>query len=329
LVTLLVALAVLLLSLVARPSPLVAQDAPQRLDRGRFTAVFYPSERTLANSLVDFAIKTDTFPGLPRPKQQVLLAIAPDKRRFRDWTGPEAPEWGAAITFPDSRRIVMQGKEGGAEAGDPREVFRHELAHLALHESLGDLPPRWFDEGYASYSAREWRREDVLAANVALALRGAPTFDELDADFGAGTSTAQDAYALAYRAVFDLAAMDTARGLAPLFANWRESRSLDKAVRQTFGMTLSGFEKQWQTRTRRRYGALALVSDVTLGGLILLVIIFPLYLARRRRDRERMAALVAADVAAEKAARESVLEALLGGDDGPDFGDEKSDAPTN
>ena len=62
-----------------------------------------------------------------------------------------------------------------SDAGDPREVLRHELAHLALHEYLGDLPPRWFDEGYASYAAREWSREDALSANVALAIRGTPT----------------------------------------------------------------------------------------------------------------------------------------------------------
>jgi len=327
--TLLISLALFAVSLTASRSPLAAQQAPERLDRGRFTAVFYPSEQTLANTLIDAAVRSDTFPGLPRPTQHVLLAIAPDMRRFREWVGPGAPEWGAAITFPDSRRVIMQGKEGGAAAGDPREVWRHELAHLALHEYLGDLPPRWFDEGYASYSAREWRREDALAANIALALRGAPTFDELDAYFGAGTSTAQDAYALAYRAVVDLAALDTARGLSRFFANWREVQSLDGAVRKTYGITLFGFEKQWQTRTRRRYGALALVSDVTLGGLLLLLIIFPLYMARRRRDRERMAALVAADAAAEKAARESVLEALLRGDDGLDFGDEKSERPTN
>ena len=62
-------------------------------------------------------------------------------------------------------------------------MLRHELAHLALHERLGDLPPRWFDEGYASVAAREWRRDDVLAANVALALRGTPSLDQLDESF--------------------------------------------------------------------------------------------------------------------------------------------------
>jgi hypothetical protein len=217
----------------------------------------------------------------------------------------------------------MQGKQGGAEAGDPRETFRHELAHLALHEYLGDQPPRWFDEGYASYSAREWRREDVLAANIALAMKGTPTFDELDADFGAGATTAQNAYALAYRAVVDLAELDPATGLTRFFANWRDEQSMDRAVRKTYGITLAGFERRWQQRTRRRYGALALASDVTIGGLVLLLLVLPLYIARRGRERKRMAALVAADEAAERAARASLLETLLRGDDVTGFGDER------
>jgi hypothetical protein len=146
------------LGFVARVEPAAAQDAPERLDRGRFTAVFFPDDRALATSLLDGAVKNDSFPGLPRPRARVLLAIAPDRRRFREWIGPGAPEWGAAITFPELQRIVMQGRSSGSDAGNPREVLRHEIAHLALHESMGDLPPRWFDEGYASFAAREWTR---------------------------------------------------------------------------------------------------------------------------------------------------------------------------
>ena len=295
------------------------QEAPERLDRGRFTAVYFPSDQTLTQSLLDYSVRNDTFPGLPRPRQHIWLAIAPNRRRFREWVGPGAPEWGAAITFPESRRIVMQGRFAGADAGDPREVLRHELAHLALHEFLGDAPPRWFDEGYASYAAHEWRREDALAANVALAVKGTPTFDELDAEFNAGSTTAQNAYALAYRAVVDLAALDASAGLARFLSSWRDEGSMDRAFRATFGITLVGFEQRWQQRTRRRYGGLALVGDFAIGGLVLLVIVFPLYVARRQRDRQRMAALLAADEAAERAARRSAIEALLRGDDESDL----------
>ena len=291
--------------------PPSTQVAPLRLDRGRFTAIYYPDDGRLAAALLERAIATDTFPGLPRPKQQVLIAVAPDNRRFREWAGPNAPEWGAALAFPETRRIVMQGRSASSDAGNPLEVLRHELAHLALHEYLGDLPPRWFDEGYASYAARELGRNEVLAANVALALRGMPTFDELDDQFGQGATRAQAAYALAYRAVDDMASIDPSRGLTILFQNWKQTGSLDRAIRQSFGVTLASFEHDWQQRTRRRYGGLALFSDITFATVFCLLLIAPFYLARRRRDRRRMAALIAADALAEGSASRDTLDEFV------------------
>ncbi len=286
-------------------------NAPLRLDRGRFTVVFYESEAALARSLLASAAGRDTFPGLPRPTSPVLIALAPDERRFREWIGPGAPEWGAAIAFPAERRIVMQGRSAGSDAGDPAQVLRHELAHLALHEALGDLPPRWFDEGYASVAAGEWGRDEVLSTSLSLVVHGVPPLDSLDAGFRAGAARADAAYALSYRAVAELAALDPDRGLSLLFAYWPAERSLDRAVRAAYGMTLAGFEKRWQERTMRRYGGLAILANVTLAAGILAVVVVPLYLARRRRDRARMDALKRADEAAERAERESALEELL------------------
>ena len=77
----------------------------------------------------------------------MVVAIAPDARRFREWVGPGTPEWGAAIAIPGEGRVVMQGRRAPSSAGDPVRVLRHELAHLALHEAMGELPPRWFEEG--------------------------------------------------------------------------------------------------------------------------------------------------------------------------------------
>lgn len=292
--------------------PLLAQDAPERLDRGRFAFLYFPQDRGLAASLAALAIRTDSFPGLARPRQQVVIAIAPDRRRFREWVGDAVPEWGSAAAFPESRRIVLQGRAAGSDAGDPLVVLRHELAHLALHEFLGDLPPRWFDEGYASYAAGEWGREEVLATNIALALRGMPTLEELDASFSEGNTAAQSAYALAHRAVSQLAAGNPASGLTPFLRYWRESRSFERALRQAYGMTSTDFERQWRQRTRRQYGALALASNMTLGVLLMLAILTPLYLSRRRRDKRRLERMREADAAAEVAARQSALDDLLG-----------------
>ena len=297
-----------------------------RLRAGRFTVVTDSGNIALARSLLDQALRTDTFPGLPRPRREATIAIAANPRQFRQWIGPTAPEWGSAIAFPAGQRVVMQGRRAGSRAGDPFDVLRHELAHLAVHEALGDLTPRWFDEGYASFAAREWSREDALRANVALAIRGTPTLDELDGWFAGGASRAEAAYALAYRAVAELAELDPDRGLTLFVAEWRRTGKLDTAIRNAYGLTLAGFERRWRERTRRRYGGLAVLADVTVAGLLVFVIVLPLYVARRRRDRRRMAALVAADVAADRAARDSALAALLEPDPprvgpaGPDVG---------
>lgn len=299
--------------LLVAARPLAAQhDAPRRLDVGRFTAVYFPKDDALVHALLDYAARTDSFPWLPRPRQRVLIAVAPDAARFRAWAGPYAPEWGAALAFPDSRRIVMQGSSAGSDAGDPQVVLRHELAHLALHERLGDKPPRWFDEGYASLAAREWKREDALAANVALALRGAPTLDELELSFNGGSSAAQSAYALSYRAVADLASLDPKRGLTLFFRYWEGGASMDVAIRRAFGLTLDGFEKQYQSRTRRRYGALAVAADLSLVLFVVSVLMLPFFMARRVRDRKRLRVMLAADAAAERAAQASAIAFLLG-----------------
>lgn len=292
-------------------SPAIAQDTAVRLDRGRFTVVAFERDLPLARTLLASAAVRDTFPGLPRPVGPAIIAIAPDRRRFREWTGNGAPEWGAAIAFPASHRVVMQGRSAGSDAGDPVAVLRHELAHLALHEALGDLPPRWFDEGYASVAAGEWSRDDVLATNVALALRGMPSLAALDTGFLRGAGQADASYALAFRAVSEMSSLDARRGFALLFRYWRESGSMDLALRRAYGITLEGFEHLWQDRTRRRYGGLALFADLTVSVVLLLVLLLPLVIARRRRDRLRMARLVAADVEAERRARADAIEELL------------------
>lgn len=281
--------------------------------------VAFPRDARLARSVLDSSVARDSFPGLPRPRERILIAIAPDDRRFRDWIGPGAPEWGAAVAIPSEHRIVMQGSAAGSDAGNPMQVLRHELAHLALHEYLGDLPSRWFDEGYASYSAGEWGRDEVLTTSVALLMHGIPPLDSLDDEFHSTATRAQAAYALSYRAIAVLASLDRERGLALFFRYWKERGSMETALRQAYGLTGAAFEERWRSQTTRRYGALALAANMSVALGLTGLIIVPLYVVRLRRKRRRLAAMLAADEAAERAERESALRAILEiGSDTPD-----------
>ena len=283
----------------------------QRFEQGRFTVGAAPHDAALARSLLSAAVTRDSFPWLPRPRGRVLILIAPDRRRFTELIGPYAPEYGAAIAVPAEQRIVMQGSRAGSDAGDPRQVLRHELAHLALHEAMGGLLPRWFDEGYASLAAGEWSREEVIATNVALAWKGVPSLDALDSAFYGGPGRASGAYALAHRAVVELAALDPQRGLTLFFRYWREERRFDPSIRRAFAITQGQFEERWRKNTRRRYGALAIFADLTIGAVILLIVLVPLHLSRRKRDRERLARMAAQEASAEAKERADAIEALL------------------
>ena len=290
-----------------------AQSLPAavRLDASRFTVVAAKSDERLARALLDHAQRNDSFPGLPRPEARVLIAIAPNAQRFREWIGAGAPEWGAAIAIPSQQRVIMQGSSAGSDAGDPLVVLRHELAHLALHEKMGELPPRWFDEGYASYAAGEWGREQAFEATLSLVWRTLPSVDSLDAGFYGGAGLASWSYAVAHRVVSEMALLDRERGLSNFMRYWKETGSFEVALRQAYGMTSTQFDRHWRQQTRRRYGALALVTNLSLFFGVIAVLFGPLMIRRRRRDKQRLEAMRAAEAAQEAAARASALEAIL------------------
>ena len=156
-----------------------------------------------------------------------------------------------------------------------------------------------------------------------------PSLDSLDAGFQSGSLRAEGTYALAYRAVAELAARDPGRGLTLFFRYWKETGQFDMAVRRAYGITQVQFESIWQSRTRRRYGGLALFADLSIAAAMMLFFVLPFYVIRRRRDRLRMAALVHADQEAERREAASAIEALLRSLSSPfpGAGDDRSPSP--
>lgn len=302
---------------VGMTQPVMAQPVPStpstgvRLDAGRFTVVADRRDERLARSLLTAAQARDSFPGLPRPTAHVLVAIAPDQATFRAWVGPFAPEWGAAIAIPDEQRVIMQGSFAGADAGDPLVVLRHELAHLALHEAMGPLPPRWFDEGYASVAAGEFTREQIFETSIGMVWRTLPSLETLEHGFQGGGMEASWSYAMAHRIVSELTTLGGPQGLDHFFRYWKATGSFEKAVREAYGITGEAFEKHWQQQTRRRYGALSVVTNISAAVGLFAIILVPLFISKRRRDRRRLEAMRVVDAQQEAAARASALQALL------------------
>lgn len=289
-----------------------AQDTASVFRAGRFEVLAHPPEARLARALLADAVARDTFPGLPRLSDTVRIVLAPDRAAFRALVGDGAPDWGGAFAFPGERLIVMQGRDAGGDAGDPIVTLRHELAHLALGERLGGTVPRWFDEGYASFAAGEWGRDEVLVTSFGLIWRGIPTLRGLDSLFYAGPDRAQRAYALSHRAVAELSALGREQGLTLLFEYWAREGSFERALRRANGLTSTDFERLWRGKVRRQYGVLALAADVSVLSVFLVFLLGPLWWQKRRRMQERLARMREADALAEARERTSALAALLG-----------------
>jgi hypothetical protein len=298
-------------ALLLAVAPVRAPAQFVRVSEGRVHVVSHPDDSVLARRLLRSATQRDTFPDLPRPHASVLVMLAPDSATFRQWVGPGVPEWGAAIAIPAQSRVVMQAQARGS-VRELHRLLRHELAHLALHEAIGDLPPRWFDEGYASVAADEWNRESFVAANAALIARRIPGYDGLDSAFETRSALgAQAAYALSHRAVVELARLDRTNGLARLFPAWREMGRLDPAVRRAYGVTLATAEARYRTSTRWRVAFLAFGVDSSLVMLLIMAPLLPLYRRRRREQRERLARMREHELRLEHVQHTRAIEQFL------------------
>jgi len=261
---------------------------------------FWPGGEAMARHLAALAEGYSRLPGLPpavlRQGPPIEVDLAPDRARWDSLTGGQIPDWSAGVAIPEENRIVLPlfgARTGPADIG---EILRHELAHVALHRYLAPARvPRWFDEGYATWASGGMDAQAAWMLRLAFLLHQAPALDSLELDWPEGAGQARLAYLLSASAVSLLGERAGERGMERLFASWRQTGTLDLALRRAFGITLGQFEREWQQEVGRRYGWALLLSDTIIFWLIIAPILLVLLLVRRRRDRERLARLRAAE----------------------------------
>lgn len=263
----------------------LAAQGPQEIRVGRVTAVYWPGYEAAAVALAELADRAGPWPGLPpQSPGPIRLLVVENARRFDSVTAKRLPEWGAGATFPGARAIVVRLD------GDPTRVLRHELAHLALHQAVRRVP-LWFDEGYAARASGEWDRLDALQMNWRLLSGRVPALDDVTTDLRSGVQEAEAAYAFATTAVLFLDRLGRGQGLTPLLRNLAADPEFDRALRTTYGLTLTQFEALWRADLRGRYGWLVLFASFTTLWLLVLLVVGFAWRYRRRRDRERRLAL--------------------------------------
>jgi hypothetical protein len=177
------------------------------------------------------------------------------------------------------------------------QILRHELAHVALQRHLGDaLVPRWFTEGYATWSAGQLDVDAGWQLRLALATRRAPSLDSLTLDWPLLAADARIAYLLSASAMQYLYSLGTPETLDRFFRVWAESDDFEASLRQVYVVSSPQFERLWRTHVKRRFGWLQVLAQTAFMWVIAAVFVVAFFIIRRRRDRLRMERLRAAEI---------------------------------
>jgi hypothetical protein len=281
---------------------LLSNVAPQmvrmvRLQFDHYT-IEYPADRPrLGPSIAQTLRSIARLPALPAEApafgQNIQIILAASDAHFDSLTGGAIPEWGAGVADSRAGVIIIPGYGGGrASTSDISRVLRHELAHIALHRYLSpNRIPRWFNEGYATWSASELDFAAEWQLRVAFAKGTAPPLDSLELMWPRATADARLAYLLSASVVAYLVRESGEDALALFLQRWRSTQDIDQALATTYGLSIDQLETHWVKDVRERYGWFAVLaqSAVFMGGAAVLFLI--MFAIRRRRDRKKLAFL--------------------------------------
>jgi hypothetical protein len=279
---------------VSAAAPASAQAGS--LSSGDVVLHYWPEQERLARALLP-PPQALRFAGLPPQTfaagTPVNVYLAPDPARWDSLTDGRAPEWGAGIAIPHAGMIVIPGyvSERTDTHGLP-QILRHELAHIALHRfSGGTHVPRWFDEGYAMWSAGQFDADAGWKLRLAFVSRRAPPLDSLSLDWPLLAPDAQLAYLLSATAVRYLVSLGTPATFERFLQTVRARASFEDALREVYVLSTPQFERQWRRHVKRQFGWLQLVAQTTFIWVVLTLAVLVLFAIRRRRDRRKLALL--------------------------------------
>lgn len=261
-----------------------------RLDGGWYTMTYHPSLEAQMRGLADQA--EDVRAELRRLLDASVLSevdiyvgrTAGEMETFAP-KGARFPRYASGVAFSEMAVILLTAtpRYPGLHH-DLGEVFRHELAHIALHDAVGRRNvPRWFNEGFAIHASDEASGARLQSLWTATVSQSLIPLSDLTHDFPADSTSASVAYAQAADIVRYLLRTHEAHRFAALIDRLQRGQDFEEALADAYSTDLFSLEKQWRKDVAQRYT----FWPVIFGGSLVWVGAFGLmvaaYVKRRRR----------------------------------------------
>ncbi len=279
------------MSVAASTALVLALLASQRsVARGGGIEVVHPEgaaaeAEDLARLVPDLRVEVSDRLGLALPEEMTVTLVR-DREALAAEFGPDIEGWAAGVTFPASRTVAIRlDAVAPYAAATLRDVFRHEIVHLAM-ATLPARPPRWFEEGVAQWFAGRVILGQPADLELALGLKSLLPFSGLEDRFPSREDEAALAYLESESIVSHLVRRFGPVGLRDVIGQFARLGDLKRAIEAALGIALVDLEVSWRKDLEERGTLLFLVfRTVPLFALVALVVVIGFWRARARRKR--------------------------------------------
>ncbi len=263
---------------------------------GWITFAYHPSLNNRVQQLIADAnsVRAELAERLGAPPithVRVHVARTPGEMEVLAPEGAPYPEYASGVAYSELGLVLLTATPlEPTEHHDLGEIFRHELAHIALHQATrGRDVPRWFNEGFAVFASGEGsivRLQTLWLATVSGHLW---PMSKLARTFPADGASASIAYAQAADFVRFMVRREDRHRFSGLVSRLNDGLSFDQAIAESYGAGLETLEQEWNADVSQRYT----FWPVLLGGSSLWVGLLGLFLWGYRRKRKEAKATLA------------------------------------
>ncbi len=167
----------------------------------------------------------------------ISVRLVREREEFREWAESHLT---VAVAIPQGNLIVMDASGRRSHPFALRNIFKHEVCHLLLHHHvLGDLLPRWLDEGIAQWvsdGAGDILMDQKRSVLNRVALKGGLTL----------------AYEESKDFLEHLIGISGPRGVIEVLTRMKGGSPAEEALQKVYGLSLMELDNQWQRALQRR-----------------------------------------------------------------------------
>jgi hypothetical protein len=265
------------------------------LSTPHFLFTFSSPDRRLAEHLASLSEKifTEIVSDIgvePRPGIEIFIEHTHEAFLNRQPGAVKAPEWAAGLAYPELNLIILKAPHAALYGTiDPVRTFRHELAHLTLHQALAGVQiPKWLDEGFAMYEAKEWTFRTTAVITAATLKKTFIPLTSLNHEFPVAFEEAEVAYAQSFSMVAYLLNKYGGAAFHTFVLSLKQKKSISRSTQDAFGLSFYELEQRWHRYLRIRYTWIPIItSTATLWFLFTLVFVV-VYLRKKSQAKQKV-----------------------------------------